>query len=256
MKKYIDISEHNGTIDFAKVKSEVDGIIIRAGYGKNNIDKKFVRNITECNRLGIPCGVYWFSYALNESMAKQEAEFCLAAIKPYKVELPVCFDFEYDSVNVAKNNGVTITKKIATSLVHAFCQTIEKAGYYAMNYTNKDYLSRYFDDTTLRYDLWLAQWPNVVDLNNPPSGAGIWQYTSKGKVSGISGNVDMDAGYKDYAKIITAAGLNGLAPKAETETDKAKEWAIANGIVKAEDNLDNAVTTRKLIDTIFKLHNK
>lgn len=265
-KKYIDISEHQGNIDWTKVKNEVDGVMIRAGYGKNNIDKKFVRNITECNRLGIPCGVYWFSYALNENMAKQEAEFCLAAIKPYKVELPVCFDFEYDSVNVAKNNGVTITKKIATSFVHAFCQTIEKAGYYAMNYTNKDYLSRYFDDTTLRYDLWLAQWPNVVDLNNPPSGAGIWQYTSKGKVNGISGNVDMDAAYKDYASAIRAAGLNGLAPAAEKpeaeaksepeeKTDKAKEWAISKGIVAEGEKLDVPITKAELVAALYMLNN-
>ena len=117
IKKYIDISKFQGNVDFSKVKGHVDGIIIRAGYGANNIDAQFKRNVTECNRLGIPCGVYWFSYAYTEAMAKKEAEYCLAAIKPYKVELPVCFDFEYDSVASAKKNGVSVDKKLATALV-------------------------------------------------------------------------------------------------------------------------------------------
>lgn len=214
VKKYIDISKFQGNVDFAKVKGHVDGVIIRAGYGANNIDAQFKRNITECNRLGIPCGVYWFSYAYTEAMAKKEAEYCLAAIKPYRVELPVCFDFEYDSVTYAQKNGVGIGKTLATSLCHAFCGTIEAAGYYAMNYTNKDYLSRYFDDTTLKYDLWLAAWPAKPDPNNPPrKDCGIWQYTSKGSVPGINGNVDMDYAYKDYPEMIKKAGLNKLCSK-------------------------------------------
>lgn len=213
VKKYIDISTFQGNVDFSKVKGHVDGIIIRAGYGANNIDAQFKRNITECNRLGIPCGVYWFSYAYTEAMAKKEAEYCLAAIKPYQLELPVCFDFEYDSVAYAKKNGVSVDKKLATALVHAFCGTIENAGYYAMNYTNKDFLSRYFDDTTLKYDLWIAAWTNKPDPNNPPRECGIWQYTSKGSVPGINGNVDMDYVYKDYPAIIKKAGLNKLYSK-------------------------------------------
>lgn len=228
VKKYIDISKYQGDVDFEKVKPHVDGIIIRAGYGKNNIDGKFVRNISECNRLGIPCGVYWFSYAYTEEMAKKEAEYCLAAIKPYKVELPVCFDFEYDSVTYAQKNGVSISKKLATALVHAFCGTIEAAGYYAMNYTNKDYLSKYFDDTTLKYDLWLAAWPSKPDLNNPPrKDCGIWQYTSKGTIAGISGNVDTNAAYKNYPTIIKNAGLNKLNTPWYHE---AQAWAIKQGI--------------------------
>ena len=104
--KYIDVSEHQGVIDWEKVKDNVDGVIIRAGYGRGNADKQFVRNITECNRLGIPCGVYWFSYAYNPDMARNEAKYCLDAIKPYRVELPVAYDFEYDSVTNAQRNGI------------------------------------------------------------------------------------------------------------------------------------------------------
>ena len=219
VKKYIDISKFQGNVDFAKVKGHVDGVIIRAGYGANNIDAQFKRNITECNRLGIPCGVYWFSYAYTEEMARKEAEYCLAAIKPYRVELPVCFDFEYDSVTYAQKNGVGIGKTLATSLCHAFCGTIEAAGYYAMNYTNKDYLNRYFGDTTFKYDLWIAAWPNNPDPNNPPCECGIWQYTSKGSVPGINGNVDMNYAYKDYPAIIKTAELNKLYFNENTENN-------------------------------------
>lgn len=231
VKKYIDISYYQGDPDFEKVKNEVDGVIIRAGYGQNNIDKKFVRNITECNRLGIPCGVYWFSYAYTEEMAHKEAQYCLDAIKPYKVELPVCFDFEYDSVENAKKQGVTITKAKATALVHAFCGVIEDAGYYAMNYTNGDYLSRYFDDTTLKYDLWLATWPKNPDPTNPPRECGIWQYGTS-NINGISGVVDSNYSYKDYPVIIRNGGKNGLVPEVVKPAWYAEDmaWAMENGI--------------------------
>ena len=233
VKKYIDISKWQGKVDFEKVKGKVDGVIIRAGYGQNNIDAQFERNISECNRLGIPCGVYWFSYAYTEEMAKKEAEYCLAAIKPYKVELPVCFDFEYDSVEYAQKNGVGVGKTLATALCHAFCGVIEKAGYYAMNYTNGDYLSRYFDASTLRYDLWYAAWPSKPDPNKPPRECGIWQYTSKGSVPGISGNVDMNYAYKDYPAIIKKAGLN-IPKKDEPWYAEAQKWAEYCGISDGE----------------------
>ncbi len=250
-KKYIDISYHQGNIDWAKVKKEVDGVIIRAGYGQNNIDKSFVRNISECNRLGIPCGVYWFSYAYTEAMAKKEAEYCLAAIKPYRVELPVCFDFEYDSVAYAKKQGIVITKALATSFVHAFCKAVEAAGYYAMNYTNQDYLNKYFDDTTRRYALWLAQWPNKPNLDAPLAGVGIWQYSSKGRVAGINGNVDMDAAYIDYPAVIKSAGLNGLKADGKPWYDNAQEWVKATGISDGK-NPDAAVTKAEVWDMLYK----
>lgn len=88
--KGIDISTWQGTPDFSKVKAAgVQFVIARAGYGQNNIDKQFRRNASECNRLGIPFGVYWFSYALNAEMARQEARYCLEAVKGYRLEYPI-----------------------------------------------------------------------------------------------------------------------------------------------------------------------
>lgn len=237
MKHYkgIDVSKYQGVIDWDKVKADgVEFAIIRAGYGYRTIDEYFKRNMEECARVGIPVGVYWFSYAITEADAIIEAKSCLDAIKPYKLEYPVAFDYEYDSVRYAKDNGVIVDKALASKICDAFCKTIENAGYYVLNYSNPDYLNRYFNaEIANKYDIWLAQWNNKVDLENPPK-CNLWQYTSKGKVNGINGNVDMNAAYIDYAGIIRAAGLNNLSKKEEAPAKEwyadAQAWAVANGI--------------------------
>lgn len=208
MFKGVDVSKWQGKIDWERVKKAgIQFAIIRAGYGQNNIDEQFKRNISECNRLSIPAGVYWFSYAYTPVMAKQEAQYCLNAIKPYRIEYPVVFDFEYDSVNYAKKKGVTITKALATDIAEAFLKTIEESGYYPMIYTNRDYMVNMFDMNRLKkYDIWYARYTSKLDKQD----VAIWQYTSSGKVDGISGNVDMNISYKDYPSIISNLGLNGF----------------------------------------------
>ena len=217
--KGIDISTWQGTPDFSKVKAAgVQFVIARAGYGQNNIDKQFRRNASECNRLGIPFGVYWFSYALNAEMARQEARYCLEAVKGYRLEYPIFFDLEYDTVRYAKQNGVTITKALATQMVKAFCSEIEAAGYYAANYMNNDYAKNMFDMAALKqFDVWYA-WYNAT-INR--SDAGLWQYSSSGKVNGISGNVDLDYALKDSPTIIKNAGLNGFEKPSTSKPEEA-----------------------------------
>lgn len=251
--KYIDISEHQGEIDFTKVKPNVDGVIIRAGYGQNNIDKQFVRNIRECNRLDIPCGVYWFSYAYTAEMAKREAEYCLAAIKPYRVELPVAYDWEYDSANYATRHGATANAALGNALVKAFCDTVEADGYYAMNYANPDFLNRYFTDTA-KYDLWLASWPNVVDVTKPPRKCGIWQWGGSA-VPGINGNVDSNESYHDYKSIIANAGLNHLKSEPKNWYDDAMAWAKDNGIMDGSRPEDLA-TRAEVAQMFFNMFGK
>lgn len=215
----IDISTWQGAPNFEKVKAAgIKFVIARAGYGGNNIDKQFSRTAAECNRLGIPLGVYWFSYALNAAQAAQEARYCLAAVKPYLLEYPIFFDLEYDTVRYAKQNGITIGKTLATQMATAFCSEIEKAGYYAANYCNSDYSKNMFDMSALaRFDLWYAWYNSTCNRSD----AGVWQYGSTGKVDGISGNVDMDYSFKDYPSIIRGAGLNGFKKPAETPQEPA-----------------------------------
>lgn len=232
LRKYIDISTFQKTPDFEKVKKDVDGIIIRAGYGAGNIDAQFRRNASECNRLGIPCGAYWFSYALNPTMARTEAKHLLSAVAPYRMELPIAFDFEYASLEYMKKQGVSPTKALCTSIVHAFCQVCESEGYYVMVYANPDFLNKWFDATVSRYDLWLAAWPKKVDLNNPPRKCGIWQWGGSG-VGGITtGNVDTNEAYNDYQKIISKAGLNRLPAVLEKEPEPEPASSVTTAPVE------------------------
>lgn len=198
--KGIDVSEHNGVIDWEKVKGAgVRFAMVRGGYGLT-VDKRAARNLSECNRLGIPCGVYWFSYALTAEQAAQEAAFCLAFLKPYRVDFPVTFDLEYDSVNRAAAKGVRIGMTEASGMARAFLRAVRKAGYIAVNYSNVDYLRRYFDRAVQEeFPLWLAQWPGgTPELDAPPRTCDVWQYSQRGKVDGIGTDVDLDVCYVSY----------------------------------------------------------
>ena len=191
--KGIDVSYHQGRIDWKKVKNAgIQFVMLRAGYGRNNLDKQFHANANGCRINGIPFGVYWFSYAYTVEMARQEARYCAAAIEQYEVQYPVCYDLEYDSISYAKKNNVTISKTLATKMAVAFCEEVERLGYKAMNYANLDYAKRMFG--SVPYDLWFARY-------NPTPGRSdmaIWQYSSSGAVPGITGEVDMNYCYKDY----------------------------------------------------------
>lgn len=195
MLKGIDVSEHQGAINWSQVKaSGAQFAMIRGGYGRNNVDKYFHANAKGATAAGIPIGMYWFSYAYTVDMARNEAKYAVALAKQYNVTWPIAFDLEYDTVSYAAKNGVTITKSMATQMAKAFCEEIKAAGYNTMNYTNPDYLNRYFDQSQLPYDVWLAQYasqPSISDMS-------IWQYSSGGSVPGISGRCDMNYAYKDY----------------------------------------------------------
>lgn len=227
----IDVSEHNGVIDWEKVKASGIGFaMLRGGYGQT-LDKQFKRNASECNRLGIPCGVYWFSYALNAVGAIREAIRCLEAIQPYRIDYPIAFDLEYDSVNYAQKQGVFIGMELASGMARAFCQTLQDAGYIAMNYANPDYLNRYFDEQVkTEFPVWLAQWPNgMPNLDKPPRTCAIWQYSEKGSVSGISGPVDLDVCYGQYLNKEEKGNMTGEqiynALNAYLDTQPVPEWA-------------------------------
>ncbi len=200
-RKGIDVSAWQGdAIDWEAVKaSGVEFVMLRAGTGRGSVDTAFRRNAAECNRLGIPIGVYWFSYALNPDMAAAEARTCLDTIRPYQIEFPVCYDLEYDTVWYAKSQGVKINKRLASEMVRAFCRVVKEAGYIPMNYGNGDFMRNYFDSTVpVEFPLWFAQWPKDPDFDNPPRETEIWQYSDSGSVPGIPGKVDMDVCYADY----------------------------------------------------------
>ena len=224
-KRGIDVSEHQGVLNWEAIKPNIDFAILRAGYGQSTVDKQFVRNADECTRLGIPFGVYWFSYAYSPDRAKNEARKCIEVISPYTLDYPVAFDFEYASADYIGEKGYTLTERLCSDMARAFLDEIEAAGYYPMLYTNADYLARYFDtDVETRYDVWLAQWPNRPDPSNPPRSVGIWQYSSKGSIAGKY-PLDMDACYKDYPSIIRE-GRKVIYHTKEEIKEKA-DWGLA-----------------------------
>ena len=227
MFKGIDISVHNGSIDFEKVKKEIDFVMIRGGYART-VDTMFHQNIQECIRLNIPVGVYWFCYALTVEDAKKEAHKLLQTIKPYKLTYPIAYDLEYDTHKYAKSKKVKITKELASQMVVAFCDIIEDAGYYVMNYANKEYQNKYFDESTRKYDLWYARW----NIKKPDSKCGMWQYSSKGRVNGIKGRVDMNIAHKDYYNLIKKLGLN--KHDSNLFDDRLKELELDNNQLTVE----------------------
>lgn len=202
----VDISQYNEKINFSILKNNVKFVMIRAGLGHMIPDKMFKSNILNCNSFHIPCGVYWFSYALNKDEAIQEAKYCIETIKPHDIILPVAYDFEYDSERYAKEQGVIFTNSDRQEIIDAFCQEIDKAGYTPMVYTNSDYWkykgTSYFKNI---YDIWFAWYSDPLPKN---FNCEIWQYSCQGKVSGINTSVDMDVCYKDYVKIYSDKKLN------------------------------------------------
>lgn len=162
----LDISKHNGRIDWNAIKkANIKFVIIRAGYGTTpNTDIMFKRNIEEAIENDMIIGVYWFSYSYTSDMEYKEAKACLETINKYKehINLPVFYDFEYDSINYAHKMGAAISKHKVNELARIFCDTIKKEGYEVGIYTNLDYASNYFSRDTLdKYHTWIASWTNT-----------------------------------------------------------------------------------------------
>ncbi len=224
-KKGIDISYHQGNINFKSVKNDgIQFVILRAGY-RDSIDKKFLEYAKKAKEVGIPIlGVYHFSYALNKKQAKEEADFCINNMKKAGLgkDVLVFFDFEYDTVKRAAAKGVTLKSKQCNDHTLAFCERVKELGYVPGVYTNLDYYRHWYDkDVLSKYHIWLADYTGGPDID-----CLLQQYTSSGKVSGISGNVDMNYYYGDDFKIkdkTPSAGKNKVRSRAEV-VKLAKSW--------------------------------
>lgn len=186
----IDISSWQGDIDLAKLNPGF--VIIRAGYGKS-IDSKAIRNMDFCERLGIPYGVYWYSYALSVEAAKKEAETCLALISGHPVSVGVWFDME-DADGYKARNGA-LHKDLTSAMSYAFAETIEGAGYYSGIYTSLSWLRDGYVDGCERFDKWVACWgSNSGELTTDTSQYGtMHQYA--GDINRDGYNIDLNVCY-------------------------------------------------------------
>ena len=185
MIKCVDISKHNGIIDFnSLLENDIKAIIIRAGYGSSTVDKNFKTNIEKALSKNFDVGVYWFGYAYTVGQAEKEGEYCAKTIEPYKTELslPVFYDWEEDSYKYAKRQCVTVSKQLCTDMTEAFCEVLENNGYFSGFYSNIDYLNRFYqDDIKKRFSLWVAQWSNECTYK---SNFDIWQFTDNLVIDG------------------------------------------------------------------------
>lgn len=224
IKKAVDISHHNGIIDFEKLKNVVDYVIIRCGYGQDKTsqdDKQWYRNASACEILGIPYGVYFYSQAKTKESVEGEITHCLRLLKGHSPILPVFFDSEEKGTQyVAKYNA------------KRFCDAMLTNGYKAGIYASQSWFEKYIGETW-GYDLWIARYSKVLDMSN----VDIWQYSSNGIVDGITGRCDVNHVYKDYTgaetketidytKIING-GINGM--HALFQDKESGNWYWFNG---------------------------
>lgn len=196
----IDLSCHNGSIDWTKVKA--DFVILRAGYGKESSqkDNRFEEYYAGAKANGIPVGAYWYSYAMSIEEAIQEAEVFISTIKGKQFEYPLFYDVE-------ESKQFALGKEKLSAIIRAFLERVEAAGYFVGLYGSASSLTTHTaDDIKRKYAIWLAHW---CDSTNYSDAYGIWQHSCKGKVDGISGDVDLDKCYVDYPERIKTKGLNG-----------------------------------------------
>ena len=209
-KRGIDISAHQGNINLAALKNQIDFVIIRVGYGvSGTIDDKFKRNADLCKLLGIPFGFYWYSYALDESGARKEADHVIKAIAPYKdsYSYGVWFDME-DADGYKRKHGMPSNSTLR-AMCAAFCKKVQDAGYYTGVYASSSWFNNQLNGSELdKYDKWTAQWPTSggkqTGLNTNPNkrNSSLWQFTSQARFSGYNGYLDANYAYYDYPSLV------------------------------------------------------
>ena len=213
--KGIDVSEFQGEIDWSKVKKEVDFAILRLGFGmdvESQDDKYIERNIKECENLGIPYGVYLFSYADSIEKAKSEAEHTLRIIKGRNLAMGVWYDIEDN------NTSGKLTKKELADIIEKYCSTVKANGYEAGIYANLNWFENKIESSVQKkYPIWVAQYYKECQYDGKYL---IWQYSSDGKVSGIAGNVDMNYYYGNIEE--------------DSDTDKKSVDELANEVMEGK----------------------
>ena len=205
----VDVSVYQGDVNWNAVKSSgVDFAIVKATQGRavsSNAylftDRQFANNITNAHQAGVKCGVYHYLTAKTVKEAQTEADHFLETIRPYRNKITL-----YAAVDVEEKKYLPKNKTLLTQIVDAlitFCFSYVQAdGYKPIVYTNPDFLSHYLNDIT-KWDLWLALWRDKSKVPTEYKNMKVWQYSDKGRVSGISGNVDVNLGYYDISNTAT-----------------------------------------------------
>ena len=217
----IDVSKHQGTINWKKVKSQIDFAILRLGWigNKNNhvLDEQFERNYTECKRLGIPIGCYVYNYCNKEETAKDAGDWVIEQLNGKSLELPIYIDMEEDEIqNLGKDKLMNI--------INEFCSIIETAGFWAGVYANKNWYDNYLNKEEIkkRYTTWIAHYTR--ETNKYENEYDMWQNSSDGKIDGISGSVDTNYLYRDL--------INDIKNSNSINTKSVEE--LANEVIEGK----------------------
>ena len=214
-KHIMDVSRWQGQINWDKVKASglISGVMLKTVSTNSKLSKRkdglyidptFEHNYAECKRLGIPVGVYYYTYAVSHTSADAELALLKTALTGKTFELPICVDVEDNKLR-------KLGKQALTDLTAYALATIEQWGFYALLYTGLNFgkTRLYMGGIELRkYDVWVAAYRD--DKPTPAWSFGMWQYTSTASVPGITGNADLSHAYKDYAAIIAKKGLDRL----------------------------------------------
>ena len=215
MLPIMDVSRWQGDIDWDDVKASglVSGVMLKTVSTNRKLSKRkdglcidltFERNYAECKRVGLPVGVYYYTYATDKEMADAELALLKTALTGKTFELPI-------SVDVEDNKIKKLSTQALTDLAAYALATVEQWGFYALLYVGLNFAQTelYMGGAALKpYDVWLAAYRSKKPEPGWPFG--LWQYTNKGKIPGVSGDVDLSVPYKDYAKIIAKKGLTRL----------------------------------------------
>lgn len=191
----IDVSKWQGIIDWQGVASNgVNFAFVRVGNTKKGIDPYFYYNMLSAQAMGIKTGVYIYSYARNVEEAALEAQFVLNAVANVPVSYPIVWDVEDDC---AKD----LSPETLALMANTFCAIIESEGYHPMVYSNKYWFTKKIGP--VYFDKWVAQWDTKCDIPD----AAVWQFSSKGSIAGIAGDVDLNFSLKDYSTTIVDTGF-------------------------------------------------
>lgn len=227
ISKGIDVSKHNGTINWSLLKDFIDFAIIRAGYGRlaSQKDIKFESNYQGCKDNNIPCGAYWYSYASSVAEIQTEAKVFLEVIKGKQFEYPVYLDIEEQS-------QASLSSTTINAMIKAFCTILEDNGYFVGVYSYDSFFSKVSSDVQSRYSLWVA---NTSRTPQTAKAYAIHQHSFKGSISGITGAVDLDNCYVDFPTIIKNGGFNGYSKTQEIDTSNYHYDVNNDGKVDSQD---------------------
>lgn len=248
----IDVSYHNGTLDWSTIKAAgVDFAILRAayrGYGTEGTlvrDAKFAEYMQGAMSQGIPVGAYIYSQAITTAEAVQEANYILNIVRGYSLDLPIVFDYEFAGVKTGRLDSAwssgKLNKSKMTDIALAFCDTIKNAGYDAMVYANKTFLSKNLDHEVIEnagYDVWLAHYTTNTNYTGDYK---IWQYTSSGKIPGIANKV-FDCNFMYSGTISMSLKISNIPNQIYQGYDVAPSVTVTNGGTVLTEGTDYIVT--------------